>query len=73
MVGTTNNLLEEIFSHTSHKWFERQITNFVALDNEKFYACWERYVEVVNACPHYGFDTWMLVNYFYEGMSPTMK
>ncbi|RVW34770.1 hypothetical protein CK203_104453 [Vitis vinifera] len=41
--------------------------------NEKFYACWERSVEVVNACPHHIFDTWMLVSYFYEGMSPTMK
>ncbi|RVW12755.1 hypothetical protein CK203_108645 [Vitis vinifera] len=30
-------------------------------------------MEVVNACPHHGFDTWMLVSYFYEGMSPTMK
>nr|CAN64804.1 hypothetical protein VITISV_012466 [Vitis vinifera] len=33
----------------------------------------KRYMEVVNACPHHGFDTWMLVSYFYEGMSPTMK
>ena len=28
---------------------------------------------VVNACPYHIFDTWMLVNYFYEGMLPTMK
>ena len=30
-------------------------------------------MEVINACPHHGFDTWMLVSYFYEGMLPTMK
>ncbi|RVW92986.1 hypothetical protein CK203_032830 [Vitis vinifera] len=36
------------------------------MENEKFYACWERYMEAVNACPHHGFDTWMLVSYFYE-------
>ena len=30
-------------------------------------------MEVVNAYPHHGFDTWMLVSYFYEGMIPTMK
>ena len=30
-------------------------------------------MEVVNACLHHGFDTWMLVSYFYEGVSPTMK
>ena len=26
-----------------------------------------------NACPHYGFDTWLLVSYFYDGMSFSMK
>ena len=30
-------------------------------------------METVSACPHHGFDTWMLVNHFYGGMSPTMK
>ena len=57
--------------HTSG--LKRQIFNFVAMENEKFYACWERYMEAFNACPHHGFDTWMLVSYFYEGMIPTMK
>lgn len=23
--------------------------------------------------PHHGFETWMLVSYFYKGMSPKMK
>ena len=26
-----------------------------------------------DACPHHDFDTWMLVNNFYNGMSPVMK
>ena len=73
MVGTTNNLIKEIFSTHHISGLKRQITNFEALDNEKFYVCLERYMEVVNACPHHGFDTWMLVSYFYEGMLPTMK
>ena len=30
-------------------------------------------METINACSHHGFDTWMLVNHFYGGMSPTMK
>ncbi|KAL6332918.1 hypothetical protein AAG906_019923 [Vitis piasezkii] len=41
--------------------------------NEKFYECWERYMEAINACPHHGFDTWLLVSYFYDGMSSSMK
>ena len=30
-------------------------------------------METISACPHHGFDTWMLVNHFYDGMSPAMK
>ena len=30
-------------------------------------------METINACPHHGFDTWLLVNHFYDGMSPPMK
>ena len=52
---------------------KRKIYTFAAHDNERFYQCWERYLETINACPHHGFDTWMLVNHFYDGMPPTMK
>ena len=30
-------------------------------------------METISLCPHHGFDTWMLVNHFYDGMSPAMK
>ena len=30
-------------------------------------------METISACPHHGFYTWMLVNHFYGGMSPSMK
>ena len=30
-------------------------------------------METISACPHHGFDTWMLVHHFYGGMSPAMK
>ena len=30
-------------------------------------------METISACPHHGFDTWMLVNHFYGCMSPAMK
>nr|CAN82426.1 hypothetical protein VITISV_043782 [Vitis vinifera] len=39
---------------------KRQISNFSVKENEKFYECWERYMEAINACPHHGFDTWLL-------------
>ena len=30
-------------------------------------------METISACPHHGFDTWMLVNHFYGAMSPAMR
>ena len=65
--------LKKFFStHRTHN-LKRPISTFSANENEKFYACWERYMEALNACPHHGFDTWLLVSYFYDGISPAMK
>ena len=30
-------------------------------------------MEALNAYPHHGFDSWLLVSYFYNGISPAMK
>ena len=30
-------------------------------------------MEAINACPHHGFDTQLLVSYFYDGMSSSIK
>ena len=30
-------------------------------------------MEALEACPHHGFDIWLLVSYFYDGISPAMK
>ncbi|RVW18208.1 hypothetical protein CK203_106140 [Vitis vinifera] len=50
---------------------KRQISNFSAKENEKFYECWERYMEAINACPHHGFDTWLLLKSQGDGMNHT--
>ncbi|RVW21199.1 hypothetical protein CK203_114801 [Vitis vinifera] len=65
--------LKKFFPTHRTNGLKRQISNFSAKKNEKFYECWERYMEAINACPHHGFDTWLLVSYFYDGMSSSMK
>ena len=37
------------------------------------YQCWERYKELLNSCPHHGFETWRLVSRFYEGLTPQCR
>ena len=65
--------LKKFFSAHKINTLKRKIYTFAAYDNKKFYQCWERYLETINACPHHGFYTWMLVNHFYDGMSLAMK
>ncbi|KAL6348365.1 hypothetical protein AAG906_005669 [Vitis piasezkii] len=60
--------LKKFFPTHRTNGLKRQISNFSAQENEKFYECWERYMEAINACPHHGFDTWLLVSYFYDGI-----
>ena len=65
--------LKKFFSTHRTNSLKRQICTFAAHENEKFYQSWERYLETINASPYHGFDTWFLVNHFYDGMSPAMK
>ena len=65
--------LKKFFSTHKTNNLKRQIYTFAAHDGERFYQCWERFMDTISACPHHGFDTWMLVKHFYDGMSPLMK
>ena len=67
------DFLKTFFSTTKTTSFKRQLYTYLAYDNEKFYQCWERFMETISACSHHGLDTWMLVNHFYECMFAAMK
>ena len=60
--------LKKFFSAHKTNNLKRQIYTFAAHDNKRFNQCWERFMEAISACPHHGFNTWMLVNHFYGGM-----
>ena len=50
--------LKTFFSAHKTNNLKRQIYTFAAHDCEKFY------METISACPHHGFNTWMLINHF---------
>jgi hypothetical protein len=52
---------------------KRQIMNFVQKENETFYQCWERFKDLLNSCPHHGYEIWCTINFFYEGLMPQMR
>ena len=65
--------MKKFFSAHKTNNLKRKMYTFAAHDNERFYQCWEIYLETFSACTNHGFDTWMLVNHFYDGLSPSMK
>ena len=49
--------LKKFFSAHRTNSLKRRIYTFAAHDNEKFYQCWERYMETISSCPHHDFNT----------------
>ncbi|KAL6313212.1 hypothetical protein AAG906_016819 [Vitis piasezkii] len=56
----SENPYAHIKEFEDNKWLEKANFKLLTKENEKFYECWERYMEAINACPHHGFDTWLL-------------
>jgi hypothetical protein len=52
---------------------KRQIMSFFQKENETFYQCWERFKDLLNSCPHHGYESWHAINFFYEGLRPQMR
>ncbi|KAK4852583.1 hypothetical protein QYF36_025237 [Acer negundo] len=61
------------FVHIWTNSFKRKITTFTPKLGETLYQCWERYNELLNSCPHHGFETRRLVSHFYEGLTPQCR
>ena len=62
--------LKKFFPSHRTNSFKRQIITFTQKPGETFYQCWDRYRDLLNTCPHHGFETWRLVSHFYEGLTP---
>ena len=76
-IRTWNNMQEQFLKkffppHRTNS-FKRQITSFTQKNGETLYQCWDRFKELLNICPHHGFETWQLVTYFYEGLIPQSR
>jgi len=50
-----------------------QITRFTQKDGESLYDAWEHFIEMLRLCPHHGFEKWLIVHTFYNGLSYTTK
>ena len=65
----TTAFFNKYFPHHKTNGLKRQISTFSQKDNETLYQVWERFKDLLNQCPHHGYESWRLVSYFYEGLT----
>ena len=47
--------------------------NFSQKDNEMFYQRSKRFKDLLNACPHHGYETWRIISFFQESLTLKMS
>ena len=52
---------------------ENKFRNFSQNPNEAYFQCWERFKDLLNSCPHHGYENWRTISFFYQGLSPETK
>jgi hypothetical protein len=51
----------------------RKISSFQQTRMESIPEAWERLHEYILACPHYGMDNWLVLQSFYNGLTPISR
>ncbi|XP_021762933.1 uncharacterized protein LOC110727661 [Chenopodium quinoa] len=51
----------------------RKITSFTQEDDETLGEAWERFKDLKRKCPHHGLPLWMIIQSFYDGLTPTSR
>ncbi|XP_058211544.1 uncharacterized protein LOC131323714 [Rhododendron vialii] len=65
--------LSKFFSMSKTTSLRREITDFCQEEHEKFYESWERFKDLILKCPPHGFETWRLVQFFYNGLTQSSR
>ena len=53
--------------------FMRQFKTLSQKENEPFVQAWERFKDLQLQCPYHTFEKWLLISFFYNGLSPKAK
>ncbi|XP_022850805.1 uncharacterized protein LOC111372655 [Olea europaea var. sylvestris] len=65
-----SEFLKKFFPAHKTNALKRQIQNFSQKTNEAYFQCLERFKDLLNTCPHHGFEKWRTISFFYEGLTP---
>lgn len=65
--------LKKFFPENRTEAIRRAISQFAPNNGETFFQCWERFKDLLLACPHHGFPEWHTINTFYSSLTPQLK
>ncbi|XP_024032297.1 uncharacterized protein LOC112094831 [Morus notabilis] len=65
----TITFFNKYFPHHKTNNLKRQISNFAQKKNKTLYQAWEHFKDLLNLCPHHGYESWRLISYFYDGLT----
>ena len=68
----TQEFYKKFFPPRKIQQVKKKISSFVQGNDETFMV-WERFKNTYNFWPTHRYDTWRLVNYFYEGLQPRYR
>ncbi|XP_022897631.1 uncharacterized protein LOC111411323 [Olea europaea var. sylvestris] len=61
--------LTEYFPPSKSAQLCGEISQFKQLDFEPFYEAWERFKDLLRRCPQHGFQKWVQIEIFYNGLN----
>ena len=60
---------KKYFPDNKTNGLKRQISTFSQKEGETLTQAWDRFRDLLNSCPHHGYEIWRIVSYFYEGLT----
>nr|GEU64588.1 reverse transcriptase domain-containing protein [Tanacetum cinerariifolium] len=65
-----SNFIKEFFPPSRTKNLRNEISNFQQRFNESFHEAWDRYKDLLRACPHHGFTELHQLDTVYNALNP---
>ncbi|GJX69173.1 reverse transcriptase domain-containing protein [Tanacetum coccineum] len=66
-----SKFINEFFPPSRTTNLQNEISNFQQRFNESFHEAWDRYKDLLRACPHHGFTELHQLDTFYNALNPT--
>nr|GEV74185.1 reverse transcriptase domain-containing protein [Tanacetum cinerariifolium] len=65
-----SKIINDIFPPSRTKNLQNEISNFQQHFDESFHEAWDRYKDLLHACPHHGFTKLHQLDTFYNALNP---